>query len=341
MAVTIDDIARETGYHRTTVSKVLSGDKRCYASAKTRDLILATAKNLNFVPNYFARSLQKKCSHSIGVAGRLDLTGVTGPTLKAIVDGLLDKNYMPLFFDASQPEGEALAFQELRGRGVDGIILNSVGHENELAEIIPTKIPMVFIRSFELDAWPCVIEERFHAFIRGVQWLAERGHRKIAFIGVENSKVLCEERHRYNTHRLKIEGYREAMRRLGCLDEKLQLECGPLPGDARRFVAARGELFRKITAVFAANDRLAVEVMSGLSDLGLRVPEDCSVIGFDDTDFARAVKPCLASFNPRRAEVGAKAVEMVLRLVEGIKVKSAIVEPELVERESAGICRRT
>jgi|GEM_PF-2658907 len=341
MAVTIDDIARETGYHRTTVSKVLSGDKRCYASARTRDLILATAKNLNFVPNYFARSLQKKCSHTIGIAGRLDLTGVTGPTLKAIVDGLIPKGYMPLFYDASRLEGEAFVFQELRGRGVDGIILNSVGHEEELAKVVPAKLPMVLIRSEKLNDWPCIIEERFNAFSRGVQWLAERGHRKIAFIGVENSKVLCEERHRYNTHRLKIEGYREAMRRLGCLDEKLLLECESEPGDARRFVAARGEIFGKITAVFAANDRLAVEVMSGLSDLGLRVPEDCSVIGFDDNDFARAVKPRLTSFNPRRAEVGAQAVEMVLRLVEGRKVKSVIVEPELVERESAGVCRRT
>jgi len=109
MAVTIDDIARETGYHRTTVSKILAGDKRCYASVKTRDLILETAKNLNFVPNYFARSLQKKCSHTIGVVRRFDLTGVTGPTLKAIVDGLFPKGYMPIFYDVSRPEGEERA----------------------------------------------------------------------------------------------------------------------------------------------------------------------------------------------------------------------------------------
>lgn len=340
MAVTIDDIARQTGYHRTTVSKVLSGDKRCYASAKTRELIIATARKLNFVPNYFAKTLQKKCSHNIGVAGRLDMTGVTGPTLKAIVDGLLAKNYMPLFFDASRPEGEALAFQELRGRGVDGIILNSVGHEKELSKIFSAALPVVLIRSEKLNDWPCVIEERFHAFVRGVQWLAERGHRKIAFIGVGNASVMSDERHRYNTHRLKIDGYREAMKRLGCFDENLLLECEPEPGAARRFVAGRRELFRKITAVFASNDRLAVEVMSGLSDIGLRVPEDCSVIGFDDTDFARAVKPCLTSFNPRRAEVGAKAVAMMIKLIKGQRVKSAMIEPKLIERESAGPCRR-
>ncbi|MFA7159259.1 MAG: LacI family DNA-binding transcriptional regulator [Kiritimatiellia bacterium] len=339
MAITIDDIARKTGFHRTTVSKVLSGDKRCYASAKTRDLILATARDLRFVPNYFARSLQQKCSHSIGVAGRLDLTGVTGPTLKAIVDGLLEKNYMPLFYDASRPEGEALVFQELRSRGVDGVILNSVGHDAELAKIFPSKIPMVLIRCVKLDGCPCVIEERFNAFVRGVQWLAKRGHRHIAFIGTGNVSVLTDEHHRFNTHRLKIEGYCEAMRSLGRYDEKLLLECGPMPGDARRFVAGQGELFRKITAILAANDRLAVEVMSGLSDLGLRVPEDCSVIGFDDTDFAQAVKPRLTSFNPRREEVGAKAAEMIFKLIDGCKVKSVTIAPELIERESAGPCR--
>ena len=105
MAVTIDDVVKKTGFHRTTVSKVLSGDKRCYVLAKTRDLILGTAQKFHYVPNYFAHSLQKKCSHTIGVAGRLDITGVTGSTLKAMADGLLPKGYMRFF--ATFPGWEA------------------------------------------------------------------------------------------------------------------------------------------------------------------------------------------------------------------------------------------
>jgi LacI family transcriptional regulator len=341
MAITIDDIARETGYHRTTVSKVLSGDKRCYASAGTRDLILKTAKKLNFVPNYFARSLQQKCSHTIGIAGRLDLTGVTGPTLKAIVDGLLPKGYMPLFCDASRPEGEERAIQELRARGVDGIIVNAVGDDAQLGRMIPENIPFVLIRCVKALKWPCVVEDRFNAFAGGVRWLAKRGHMKIAFIGTGNAVVMSDDLHRFNTHRLKIEGYCAAMKQLGCFDKTLLLESGPVPGETREYVARNQGLFNKITAIFAANDRLAVEVMSGLSDLGLRVPEDCSVVGFDDTEFAMAVKPRLASFQPKRAEVGAKAVEMVLKLIEGRKVNSVTVSPELIERESAGFCRKS
>ena len=120
MAATIDDIARETGYHRTTVSKVLAGDPRCFASEQTRATIRAAAQRLRFVPNYFARTLQSKRTHTIGVAASLDATGVTGPMLKAMVDALRVARYMVLFCDCSAGAAETKRIlRQMESRRVD------------------------------------------------------------------------------------------------------------------------------------------------------------------------------------------------------------------------------
>jgi len=226
--------------------------------------------------------------------------------------------------------------RDLCGRLVDGIILCGGGGVD--LSVAPREFPCVLIGTTRAKHRPCVIEDRFNALAGGVRWLAEGGHRRIAFVASDIGGAMANP---HNSQRLKIEGYRAAMQELGLSDDELLLEVGWRPGETRQFVTDHGELFGSITAVMAGNDRIAVEVMSGLSDCGLRVPEDCSVVGFDDTEFAVAVRPRLTTFRPRRAEVGAKAVEMVLELIDGKEVESVTLMPELIERESAAVCRRS
>ncbi len=331
MPSTLSDVAREAGVAPSTVADILRG--RPGYSPDTCRRIVETAERLNFVPNYFARSLQRKSSRTVGVAGHLEATGVTGPMLKAIAENLTLRGYMPLFCECSHyPEGEVRAVRELRGRFVDGIILDATSDA-----VLPNHIPCVMIRSIGVANHPCVVTDRFEAFAYGVRWLAERGHRRIAFLGADNAEAM---RNPSNTHRLKMDGYRKAMEELGLFDEALLLDCGSKPGDTREFVRRGGDFFKTITAILASNDRIAIEAMTTLSALGVRVPEECSVSGFDDTEFAVAVSPQLTTFQPRRAEVGAKAVEMVLDLIAGKEVESVTLVPRLVERESAGPCRR-
>ncbi|MEI6166394.1 MAG: LacI family DNA-binding transcriptional regulator [bacterium] len=337
MAITIDDIARETGYHRTTVSKILAGDKRCYASAKTRELIMETAKRLNFVPNYFARSLQMRRSYAVGVVGRLEASGVTGAMFRAIVEGLRAKSYLPLFYECSAlRQDEDRALQEMRQRMVDGIILEVYSDIEALKRVLTGDIPLVTILNSNTSTLPSVVSDRFEAFSTGTQWLVDRGHKRIAFMGVGMVEAMLSS---FNVTRLKFEGYRSVLERHGLHDVTLVCDGGPQSGDTREFVRAHGELFKSVTAVMACSDRVAIEVMTGLAEMGIRVPNDCSVIGFDDTDFAVAVNPRLTTFNPRRAEVGARAVEMVLNLIEGKPVENVTIIPELIIRESAGPCR--
>lgn len=336
MPPTLSDIAQEAGFSLSTVADVLRG--RAGYSAETRKRIMETAERLDFVPNYFAQSLQKQRSHTIGVAGSLEHTGVTGDMLKAISTGLQKKGYLPFFCDSSeQPCGAKRAVSALRARLVDGIILNDCIEDTHLKRLLPKSLPCVMIRYSDDSAFPSVISDRFEALGCGVRWLAERGHRRIAFIGSENPRAL---QNPANTQCLKIRGYSAAMKELGLYDESLLVNCPTTPGQPREFAMRNAPLLRGMTAILAGNDRTAVELITALSEMGVRVPEDCSVIGFDDTEYAIAVRPRLTTFQPRREEVGAKAVEMILDLIEGRPVENATIVPELIERESAGPFRK-
>lgn len=334
MTVTLKDISEATGFEVSTVSKVLRGDKRCYASKKTQQIISDAAKRLDYVPNHFARGLKTRRSHTIGIVGNLGGFGVD-KMFRAIARELPAKGYMPLLCESYRStDGEEQALRELRGRSVDGVILQTSCAASELARILPEGIPCVLIRTAGIPGCPSLVLDRSAAFAEGVRWLAARGHARIAFIYAEYGKPPT------GSTGLKLAGYRAAMEELGQFDEDLLLPCGPEPGEAQDFVVAHAEAFRRITAVLAANDRIAIEVMSGLARLGLRVPEDCSVIGFDNTEYAEATHPRLTSFDSRLEETGATAVRLVLDLIDGRPVEGVTLQAELVERESTGPCRK-
>lgn len=330
MPTTVNDIANHVGLAASTVADVLRG--RPGYAARTRQRIFDAAQELQFVPNYFAQSLMTRRSKAIGVAGSRRGIHIAGPLLAAIMDGLADRGYMPvLHAGARGPDEEVEIVQQLRARLVDGLILLNGGNDQMLRRIVSPGLPMVAIRYAPTDLCPSVVADRSQAIARGVHWLAEQGHRRIAFVGLDNNKATSPA---HNTHSLKIVGYVEAMKALGLHAPDLLVDAPVGAGVARQFVVEHRDLFRSFTAVMACNDCVAVEVISGLAELGLRVPDDCSVMGFDDTPFAMAVTPRLTTYDPRHAEVGRSAVELLLEQIDGRDVTSQTVVPQLIERES-------
>jgi LacI family transcriptional regulator len=308
MPATLSDVARESSVAVSTAADILRG--RPGYAADTRRRVAETAQRMGFVHNHFARSLQTKRSHTVGVVSNFGLSGVTGATLKAISDSLLDKGYMPLVCEGGMNvTGVERALKALRARFVDGVIVES-DDDASVARILPPGTPFAMIRNAPCEGAPSVCADRRGAFAYGVQWLAERGHRRIAFLGVENAEAL---QNPLNSHALKIAGYRDEMKQRGLEDPSLLLDLPNDLGAAREFVLRNPALFRGLTAVLACSDRVALEVITALCELGVRVPEECSVIGFDDTEYVMSSRPRLTSFNPRRAEVGARAVEMILK----------------------------
>jgi len=335
MTTTLKDISAATGFEVSTISKVLRGDKRCYASEKTRQIITDAARHLDYVPNHFAQGLKTRRSHMIGIVGNLGSSGVE-KMFRAIARELPAKGYMPLLCESYRSaDGEERALRELRGRRVDGVILQTGSAAGELAQILPENIPCVLVRAVGIPECPSLVLDRSAAFAEGVRWLAAQGHARIAFAYSDEGDPAT------GSTGLKLAGYRAAMEELGRFDEGLLLPCGPAPGEPQDYVAAHREIFSDVTAVLTANDRVAIEVMSGLARLGLRVPEDCSVIGFDNTEYAEATHPRLTSFDPRMEETGATAVRMALDLIDGRPVEGVTLQAELVERESAGPCRES
>lgn len=335
MPATVLDIARRVGLSASTVADVLRG--RPGYSEKTRQRIFDAAQQMQFVPNYFARSLMTKRSHTIGIEGPLNTVDVSGGMVKTIIDQLSARGYAALFLDApGHPQRHEHVVAELRRRLVDGIIIRGDSDEPMLNRIVGSGCPIVAIRGHTTRACACVVGDRAGAFSQGVRWLAEQNHRRIAFVGVDHASTYgC----RGNSHWGKIEGYLAAMKQLGLHDPDLLIDVPFGPGATRAFVAGNPKRFRGVTAVMAGNDELALEVISGLSDLGLSVPEDCSVMGFDNREFGAGFKPSLTTFDPHNARVGQLAVDMLLALIEGRSVTSQSVSPELVVRESVRALR--
>jgi len=333
MASTLSDIAREVGLATSTVADILRG--RPGYSADTRKRTLEAARRLDYTPNHLGRSLRRKSSLTIGVLAHLSATGVNNATLKAIADGLTARGYMPLFCNAAYgPGSEEQALRQLRDRSLDGVILESIADLNAIRRVLPPELPCVVTGSVEAEGIPSVVADRSAAVAEGVRWLAGLGHRRIAFF---SSEIAISMRSAYNTQGLKIKGYQAAMRELGLNDEELLIDFGSTnPGEGRAFVVRNAGLFKGITAVLTGDDRLAIETISGLADIGLRVPEDCSVIGFNNTEYCAASRPRLTSFDCRRADIGAKAVSMVLDLIMRRPVENVTFVPELIVRESVG-----
>lgn len=326
---TLHDVARATGLAVSSVADMLRG--RPGYSEKTRQRVMEAARELDFVPNHVAKSLVSRKSKTIGIAARLNNAAITAPMLRAMSESLAAAGYMPLIMGPPPgTDGWRTAIRELRNRQVDGVIHYGDVPPEELSSVVPESFPLVVIRGTPCNDPRSVVLDPHQAFRTGVHWLAERGHRRIAFVGCENARVMNSP---YNSHRLKIEGYLQGMREISLQVPTLLIDGPSDPTELLRFLREQ-PVMQQATAVLAANDRIAVTVMGALTQLGRSVPADCSVIGFDATDFAQAVTPRLTTFDPRMDEVGTNAVALMMKLLQGQATQTIEIVPRLIERDS-------
>ena len=330
MAVTLKHIAENTGYAVSTVSNVLNGRASCRASTQAREAIREAARHLGYRPHFFGRGLRMQRSHLIGVAASLFGSGAAGKQMRAIASRLAERGYSVLFGDTrSEVETERAVVSEMRHKQVEGLVLQTGSEPGVLQEMIPPALPVVLLTHAPVPDRLCLVVDFAAASEKAVRHLAKLGHRRIAFLTPSLAG---------NT--LKLKGYERAMRGLGLHGPRLRVETPSGAGETQDFVASRGDLFQDFTAVLASNDTVALEVMSGLGRLGLQVPRDCSVVGFDDGPVASATCPKLTTLRQPHAEVGRRVSEMLLRGIDAEATPSAVLAPELVERDSTGPCKR-
>jgi len=328
--VTIKDVAREASVSVATVSRVLNnaGVVRPETARRIRDV----ARALRYTPHSGARSLITSKTHTIGVL-LPDLYGeFFSEMIRGIDEGARANNYHILVSRAYADRSEIEeAMRAMRGR-VDGVVVMSPNVDSESLSNIPANLPVVLLcsgnRSSALDS---ITVENYRGAKEMVSHLVSLGHRNIAIInGAEGTADAAE----------RLRGYRAALKEAG-IPVSRSLEYSGDFTDASGY-AATGLIIQQSprpTAIFAANDSMAIGALSALREAGIRVPDEMSVTGFDDIPLARYMDPPLSSVKVPIAELGTHAVDMLLNAIthkNSHKRRREKLSTSLVLRSSCG-----
>ncbi|PTM59186.1 LacI family DNA-binding transcriptional regulator [Desmospora activa] len=333
MAVTIKDIAKAAGVSVTTVSRALNGYRDIHPN--TRKRVLKIAQELNYRPSGIARSLVMKRSQTIGlIVSEMTHSRMGHHFLFDVICGVNDQattlGYDLILATTSPHEQQVVPYMELcHRRQLDGVILLGVRtHDPYLQEVLQSSIPCVLI-DVPVSGERCshvTLDNREGAH-QAVAHLIRDGHRHIGFINGHREAFVSEER---------LQGYRLALKEAGLTGEERVFygdfdEASGSEG-ARRLLAEHPDL----TALFCASDLMAIGAMRELKAMGKKVPQDISVIGFDDIDLAHYVTPALSTVHQPRYQFGTQAVDVIVNLLKGEKEEPVVLAPELLIRESSG-----
>jgi LacI family transcriptional regulator len=328
---TVSDIARTAHVSTSTVSRVLTGSSPVHP--EKRAAVLAAIEQLQFRPNLAARTLVRGRSMAVGVLTQSLSSQFYGEIAQGVEEGLAGSEYHPIFASGRwQAPEERNAIDLLLDRQVDGlIILGGARPEDEL-RTIAARVPTILVgRKIAGMEHHCIWMQNYEGAYQAVRYLLGLKHRQIAHITGISAHTDAGER------RL---GYEAALRDAGIpLDERLIVEGNFVEQGgllAVETLIARGTPF---TAIFAANDQLAYGVRLGLYRRGLRVPDDVSLVGFDDVLTSAFSTPPLTTVSQGMLEQGRRAAHAILRMIAGEQPDLQPVVPELIVRESAALLR--
>jgi LacI family transcriptional regulator len=325
--VTIGMVAQAAGVSASTVSRILNGTA-VVSDFKKLAIDTAIAK-LNFVPNPIARGLAGGRTFSIGVVTQALDSPFYGTAMRAIEDTLLPAGYSALFVSGHwDAKAEANCIGTLQSRRVDGIIVLTGRLTDQALKAYAKTQPLV-VTGRTLKA-PGLFTLNFDNFEGGriaTQHLIELGHRRIAFIAGYADHPDATER---------LRGYRDALETAGIAYEPAMVVPGEyheLSGlQAVERLIATGQRF---TAIFAANDQMAAGASLGLQKRSLRVPEDVSIVGFDDLPTSQYASPPMTSVQQSAYELGRLAASAMLQLLVKTKPTLEVPAPRLIARESS------
>jgi DNA-binding LacI/PurR family transcriptional regulator len=324
------DVARLAGVSHQTVSRVINGHTSL--RPETRDRVLAAIRQLGYRPNTAARALVTRRSATIGVIGSKG--GFWGPSTvhRTVQTAGREAGY---FVSAASLPGltrdELLdAINHLRNQSVEGIVL--IAATDEALEVARAQeglgLPVVVVEGDETRThWTVGVDQVAGAEL-GTRHLVDLGHTEIVHIAGPQS---------WTEARARLAGYQRAMYANGlhpspAVDGDWTARCGFELGQqlARR---------KEVTAVFCANDHMALGVLRALFEAGIRVPDDISVVGFDDIPESPYLVPPLTTVRQDFTAVGRRAIEILQAAIAGTPAPARLISPELVVRASSAAPR--
>ncbi len=330
--VTLKTIAERLGCSDSTVSRVLSGKARQFRiSEKLEQDILRLARELNFVPNPLAASLRTRRTMTVGLA----VPRIANPFFAEISSFVQHEcrkaGYSVLLADTeenSDIEKQSVAL--LHMRNIDGLIIAPVGrHCDHLAELYEGGLPIVLIdRFFPEKPIPYVASDNYRGAFEAVTFLIENGHRKIACVqGPEYAASSAE----------RVRGYCDALKHSG-----LQIDEDHIVGDS--FSEENGYFETRIllkdknrpTALLALSNLIALGALRAIHEEHLRVPDDISIIAFDDQPYFSFLAAPMTTVAQQTREIGRIAIKLLLQQMtaENSKVESVTLPTMLIRRGS-------
>jgi LacI family transcriptional regulator len=332
--VTSQDVADLAGVSRTTVSFVLNNVKGMNISSETRQKVLEAAESLSYIPDASAQALASRRTKAIGlVMTRSPHHIATDAFLPQIIGGLMDvvkERKLRLLIESVEAEHQDRAYLELaRAKHIDGMILLTPRIDDAgLKKLAQVDIPTVLMGELTGSDLHSVDVDNRLAAQNAVQYLINLGHTRVACITNAPKN--------FTSSFDRMLGYKDALLSAGIQFDDRLIRYGdfdPQSGYRQMKSLLSGRLF---TAVFVASDNVAIGAKAALREAGLRVPEDISMIGFDDIPWAQYSDPPLTTIRLPAQKLAHTACVVLMDLLQGIEppTRRMVLDTELVIRKS-------
>lgn len=305
----IHDVAKEAGVSVATVSKVINNYPD--VSDKTRKKVSQTIKDLKYHPNVAARGLVKGRSWTVGV---FVTSPFTNPFVTELLEGIktaLQNSGYDLVLLSTRFDDDSYSFVEhCLSRNVDGVVGFGVDRDDpHLEELLKSDIPTMFVDAdIRGPRAGYITTENKAGTMQAVAHLAELGHSRIAYISGELDNAVGALRH---------EGYLEGMKahKLNVPESYVKVSDYSMEGGTVAMNELM-ELQERPTAVVCTSDMMAIGAISVIHRSGLSVPEDISVVGFDNTYYSEIFSPALTTINQNIRSIGSHAIETLITMIE-------------------------
>ena len=335
-SVSIQDIAEAAGVSHSTVSRALHDSD--LISREVRQRIQQLAQEMGYTPNAVAQSLKGQRTNTVGLV----ITSISDPFLGRVVRGIEDvarAANVSVFLSISynDPDREMEIIETFQRRRVDGVISSTSQLVGPYIErLIELNIPTVMINQQaegDVEHLHFVDCDDYAGARQVVDHLLELGHTRIGYLGAVSRSAS-------NQRRLK--GYCDALAAAGIHPAETWIKAPQSPYHSHADDVHIGQtilpglLAAGVTAVFCFNDMIAVGALMACRDLAIRVPEQMSVVGYDDVEIAAYVTPPLTTIHQPKLRLGEISMQMLLDLLDGYPVKNQVLPTELVVRASSG-----
>ncbi|MBQ7499000.1 MAG: LacI family DNA-binding transcriptional regulator [Selenomonas sp.] len=334
---TIVDVAKEAGVSVATVSRVVNGNYP--VKPETKVAVSAAIEKLHYVPNVQARELNQRRSTTIGVV----VPSLYNMFFAEVIDGIeatVRKDKYSLLLNCAQddPEQEQACIRALVARNVAGLIVispNTSNMQEDFYQRLAERTPLVFINGYhQIEGASYVSNDEAGGMRTALTSLRKLGHERILLVRGSHS----------DSYEVKEKVYRNFMEEQGCLDENLILDIGAgnsvdtVDNTADYLLARLPEV--RPTAVCCCNDLMAVGALNACKALELSVPEDISIMGFDNISLSRYVAPKLTTMDQNMFQLGESAAALVVEKIRYGRSKKIVLGNMLIQRESVAEAKK-